>query len=55
MQAHTGAKLLSWLLYASLQSHKGPLQALRCVDPLIDLVVGYVICFHVCCNYVIIT
>lgn len=48
LQAHKGAKILAQALNVR------PLLALRYVDPVIHLVMDYLICFHVCHNYVII-
>lgn len=52
LQAHKGDKILALALNVNFQYHRGPLLTLRFVDPVIHLVMDYLICLHVCHNYV---
>lgn len=52
LQAHKGDKILAPALNVNLQYQRGPLLTLRFVDPVIHLVMDYLICLHVCHNYV---
>lgn len=50
LQGHKGDKILALALNVNLLYHRGPLLPL--IDPVINLVMDYLICLHVCHNYV---